>query len=39
VWDLAVIAFERDAWLDAVLRNPAGPDVERYLATRLDADI
>lgn len=32
VWDLAVIGFERQAWLDCVLANPNGPDLESYLA-------
>lgn len=39
VWDLKVLAFEREAWVAAVLANPAGPDVERYLAARLEADV
>lgn len=34
VWDLAVQDAERRAWLDTVLENPAGPDVEAYLARR-----
>jgi hypothetical protein len=37
VWDLAVICFERRAWLETVLMNPSGPDIEGYLARRLDA--
>jgi len=37
VWELDIIDFERRAWLDDVLANPAGPDIERYLARRLDA--
>ncbi len=37
VWDLAAQAFEREAWLRHVLRNPAGPDLEAYLAERIDA--
>jgi hypothetical protein len=36
VWDLAVQCFERQAWLDCVLANPAGPDVDSYLARRID---
>ena len=36
VWDLRVQAFERDAWVEEVLRNPRGPDVEAYMARRLD---
>ncbi len=39
VWDLSVLAFERQAWVEAVLANPAGPDLERYLAARLDAEV
>lgn len=39
VWDLAVICFERQAWIDTVLANPAGPDLHAYLARRLAADI
>ena len=39
VWDLRVMAFERQAWLDAVLRNPQGPDLEAYLALRLNEDV
>jgi hypothetical protein len=36
VWDLSVICFERQAWLEDVLANPAGPDVEAYLGRTLD---
>ena len=39
VWELAVVDFERRAWLDDVLANPPGPDLERYLGRRLDADV
>ena len=39
VWDLAIMAFERQAWLDAVLANPDGPDLERYLEIQLNQDI
>lgn len=39
VWELEVIDFERRAWLGDILANPAGPDVERYLARRLDTEI
>jgi hypothetical protein len=39
VWDLRVICFERQAWIDTVLANPAGPDVEAYLACRLSEDV
>lgn len=36
VWDLAVMAFERRAWVDTVLANPQGPDLDAYLAQHLD---
>ncbi len=39
VWDLGLQAFERQAWIDAVLANPAGPDLERYLALRANAEM
>lgn len=39
VWDLAVVAFEQQVWLDAVLKNPHGPDLERYLAAQLNDDV
>lgn len=35
VWDLAVVEFERRAWLDSVLKDPQGPDIARYLAAQL----
>lgn len=31
VWDLALICHERQAWVDTVLDNPAGPDLDAYL--------
>jgi hypothetical protein len=39
VWELAVLAFERQAWVDTVLANPAGPDLDAYLASRLSAEL
>lgn len=39
VWELGIIDFERRAWLEDVLANPAGADVERYLGRRLDVDL
>lgn len=39
VWDIAVIAHERQAWVDRVLANDAGPDLEAYLAAQLNADL
>lgn len=37
VWDLTVIGFERQAWLERALANPAGPGLDAYLARQLDA--
>jgi hypothetical protein len=37
VWDLAAQAFEREAWVRCVLANPDGPDLDAYLAARMDA--
>lgn len=37
VWDLAVMCFERQAWVETVLTNPAGPDLDAYAARFLDA--
>ena len=39
VWDLAVLAHERLAWVETVLANPAGPDLEAYLARQLDTEV
>lgn len=39
VWDLRVIGFERDAWMETVLDNPSGPDVEAYLQRQLNEDV
>jgi len=39
VWDLAVLAFKREAWLTAVLQNSRGPNLERYLKMHLSADL
>ncbi len=38
VWDLRVMCFERQAWLEEVLANPAGPDIEKYLTRQLNED-
>jgi hypothetical protein len=39
VWDLRVMAFEREAWLNTVLKNPGGPNLEAYLQQRLNEDV
>lgn len=38
VWDLRVMWFERQAWVETVLANPSGPDVERYLLHQLNEE-
>jgi hypothetical protein len=38
VWDLRVMWFERQAWVETVLANPSGPDIEQYLLRRLNED-
>ncbi|MGH7599764.1 MAG: isochorismatase [bacterium] len=39
VWDLHVMNFERQAWLTTILTNPAGVDLEVYLARRLNETV
>jgi hypothetical protein len=39
VWELDGVDFERRAWREDVLANPSGPDLERYLERRFDADL
>lgn len=39
VWDIAVMAFERDAWVEHMLRAPPPGDLDRYLAATLNADV
>jgi hypothetical protein len=39
VWELGIIDFERRAWLEDVLANPAGPDLERYMQRQLDTEV
>ncbi len=40
VWDLAVICFERQAWIATILSNPKNaPDMDAYLQQRLEADV
>lgn len=36
VWDLQVIWFERNMWVEKVLNNSQGPDIEAYLKKVLD---
>jgi prepilin-type processing-associated H-X9-DG protein len=39
VWDLRLIAFERQAWLDTVLMVPHTPDLDAYLRLTLNEDV
>ena len=39
VWDLSVLAHEREAWVRHMLASPSGPDAEAYLADTLSGDI
>ena len=39
VWDLHVLGFERQAWLETMLAAMAGPDVEAYLARRFEGAV
>lgn len=39
VWELAVIDFERRTWQRHVLGGDNGPDIEAYLAERLEAQV
>ena len=38
-WDLAVIGHERAAWVETVMSNLDGPDLESYLARTLTAEV
>jgi hypothetical protein len=38
VWDLRLQNFEREAWIKHILRKPAAPDFDGYLAERLNED-
>ncbi len=39
VWEIAVWNFERQAWVDTILANPAGPNLDCYLEVQLNADV
>lgn len=39
VWELAVQAHERTAWITHVLANPGGPDLDAYLADGMNATV
>jgi hypothetical protein len=35
IWELPVIAFEREAWVETMLKSPYRPDVRKYLDLQL----
>jgi hypothetical protein len=39
VWELEVVDFERRAWLEDVLSNPDGPDIDAYLERSFSRDV
>ncbi|WP_123622746.1 isochorismatase [Halorubrum sp. CSM-61] len=39
VWELEVLSFERDAWVETVLANETGPDIDAYLSRCLSTDV
>lgn len=39
VWDIAVIEHERRAWVECVLANTSGPDLDAYMARTFNADV
>jgi hypothetical protein len=38
VWEMAVLWFERNAWIEHVLKKAANPDFESYLNAQLNED-
>ena len=36
VWELGIVEFERRAWIEEVIGNAGGPDVDRYMSRRFD---
>ena len=38
VWDLVVLGFERQAWIECALASPNRPDLEAYLARTMNED-
>jgi hypothetical protein len=36
IWDMTLADFERRAWHECMLTNPDGPDMDAYLARRMD---
>ncbi len=38
IWELRILAFERDAWIREVLWNPSGPDLDAYASAHFSED-
>jgi uncharacterized cysteine cluster protein YcgN (CxxCxxCC family) len=36
VYELAIVEFERRAWIEDVIGNTEGPDVDRYMQRRFN---
>ncbi len=36
VWELSVMSFEREAWIETVLANPQNPNLKAYLKRQLE---
>jgi hypothetical protein len=36
VWELGIVEFERRAWIEAVIGNAEGPDLDAYFERRFD---
>ena len=36
VWELGIVEFERRAWIEDVIGNADGPDIDRYMSRRFD---
>lgn len=39
VWDLGLVAYERDAWVETALSAAGTPELERYLARRFQGPV
>ena len=39
VWELGVVEFERRAWIEEVIGNADGPDLDAYMARRFEGDV
>jgi hypothetical protein len=39
VYELAIVEFERRAWIEDVIGNPDGPDLDRCLARRFGGPV